>query len=58
MAIRSNLPTATGRLLDATLRERERCIAIIERRAREIGGAIQPDRTIRAILDDTKAKGI
>lgn len=58
MAIRSHLPTAGGRFHDATLRERERCIAIIERRGREIGGAIQPDRTIKAILDDAAEKGI
>lgn len=52
MAIRSRLPTSD------TLMERARCVAIIERRGQEIGGAIQPDRTIKAILDDAKAKGI
>jgi len=36
---------------NAVAAERQRCVAIIRKRGEEIGGAIQPDRTIAAIMD-------
>ena len=52
MGGRSSLLTAAARF------ERQRCIDIIQQRGREIGGAIQPDRTIAAILADAKERGV